>query len=620
MWIKKCDFLSPSITLSYNNESTHPSIFSGLLSIFAYGFSLVFGLYLTSDFFTHKNPNAYYFHRYIEDAGEFPINSSVIFSYIQLVDVSTNKQVSIQYDQLRIIGLEETIQAYHRVNDLKKYNHWIYGSCNINEDTYGIKNLINDEDSKNFADSACIKKYYDKNDEKYYNISSEKFRWPSLKHGCSNPNRTFYGITVEKCKNDSLNQLEGKICKSQEEISKFIKSRSVQIKIIDQYVDVLNYKKPLTKYFYTLNNGFFEDTYTVNNLNFNPALLISHSGIFVQNDSKEKSYIFEQNEKIESQTENTGIYVSFYFWMQNRMQYYDRSYKTFLDLLSDMGGFESIVITFAEFINILISNYSILFDTQELVFDCLKIVKEENNIKKYPVTNLEPTIYKNLEQDLDSVFNPPIKKHIKILNFENKTSKRLSQRNMETIQQKNFARGIRKEKTNHRMSSGRFSLISPKKSPFKKQQNKFTVNSVSSRGLPAVFIKNIKIKKVNDDSAVRDILGNDNLSKEKEKGKEKEKEKEKIISLSRNEKKIENNNITCMIKYKKFYFHEYLYNFICCGKVKKNISYFEEFRSKIISEEMITQNHFNIYKLKKLTEYIMKKNEDLNNIYPLQSC
>ena len=615
MWIKKCDYLSPSITLSYNNESIHPSIFSGLLSIFAYGFSLIFGLYLTSDFFTHKNPNAYYFHRYIDDAGEFPINSSVIFSYIQLLDASTNKQEIIYYDQLRIIGLEETIEVYHRDTNLTKYNHWIYGSCNINEDAYDVKNLISDEDKKNFENSACIKKYYNKNDEKYYNVSSENFRWPNLKHGCSHPERTFYGITVEKCKNDSLSKLDGKICKSEEEISKSIKTRSIQMKVVDQYVDVLNYKKPLTKYFYSISNGLFEDTYTVNHLNFNPALLITHSGIFVQDDSQEKSYIFDQNEKIESQTADTGIYVAFYFWMQNRMQYYDRSYKTFLDLLSDMGGFGSIIVTFAEIINILISNYTILIDTQELVFDCLKIVKEENDKKKYPLNNLEPTIYKNLEKDLDPYYNPPIKKKIKILNFENenKNFKRYSQKEIESIPKKYSTRTVRKDKTNDRLNrGGRFSVINPKKSSFK-NTNKVNNNSVSSRGLPSILIKNLKIKEIIDDSAMNDILGSNNLYKKKEK------QKEKITDKSRNEKKIENKNIKNMIKYKKFYFHEYLHNFICCGKVKKNISYFEDFRNKVISEEMITQNHFNIYKLKKLIEYIMKKNEDSNDLFPLQS-
>jgi hypothetical protein len=42
----------------------------------------------------------------------------------------------------------------------------------------------------------------------------------------------------------------------------------------------------------------FPKYYTVNNLNFNPSLIKTHNGIFLDNSIEELSYFFTQNEKV----------------------------------------------------------------------------------------------------------------------------------------------------------------------------------------------------------------------------------------------------------------------------------------------------------------------------------
>ena len=315
MFIRKLDLLSPSITLYYKGENSHSSTFAGLLTIIVCLICLTFGIYYVIQYFNKSNPQVCYYNRYVEDAGEFPVNSSSMFSFIQLLDTAKNIPDSIDFDLITIIGLEETVDMYQDDNDLTKYNHWLYGYCNNSTDITGIKELITFD---HFTESACIRKYYNKDERKYYNTNENGFRWPNILHGCSHPNRTFYGIVVEKCRNTTLKLLsDGKYCKPKEDIVNYIKTRSISFQLIDQFTDILNYTTPYRKYFYSISNGLFEESYTTNHLNLNPTKLISDEGYFFEMKKVTLSYFFELNEKVTSSSGESGIYVAFYFWMQN---------------------------------------------------------------------------------------------------------------------------------------------------------------------------------------------------------------------------------------------------------------------------------------------------------------
>ena len=167
------DFLSPTITLYYKGERIHSSFFSGILTIIVYFICLIFGIIYFLKFYNKLVPTVYYYNRFVEDAGEFPVNSSSMFSFIQLIDTEKNIPDVVDFDMLNIIGIEQTIDLYQDDNDLSKYNHWLYGPCNNSTDTEGIKNLITFD---HFTESACIRKYYNKEEKKYYNTNEEKFK------------------------------------------------------------------------------------------------------------------------------------------------------------------------------------------------------------------------------------------------------------------------------------------------------------------------------------------------------------------------------------------------------------------------------------------------------------
>ena len=167
------DFLSPKITLWRNGELRHSSTFSGILTILSYITVIVIGIILSLDPLQKKNPSAFYFNGYVEDAGFFPINSSSIFNFIQIMNSKNGQLDPIDYDSVRIIGLRKAINMYSTSDrNLSNLDHWIYGNCNKDSDIKGIENIITDDIYKN---SACVKKYFNKDEQKYYNTNEKGF-------------------------------------------------------------------------------------------------------------------------------------------------------------------------------------------------------------------------------------------------------------------------------------------------------------------------------------------------------------------------------------------------------------------------------------------------------------
>ena len=430
--IKKFDKISPTITLYYKGDNMHSSIFSGILTVIVYTIIFIFGTIYILEFFNKSNPTAFFYNRFIEDAGIFPLNASSMFHYIQFKKTSGKEITPIDFDMVRIIGIQDiTIDNYPYAN-LEKIPHWLYGFCNNNSDTINIGYLIT---SDVFSHCACIRKYYDNITKQYFDINDNNFKWPSIAHGMSNENRTYYGIIVEKCKDDNLRIKSGKSsCAKKEKIDNYIFSNVITIYLIDYYSDVLNYNKPFTKYLYSVSNMLFPKYFTVNNLNFNPSIIKTHKGIILDNTIDELSYFFSQNEKVtmdeiieirdkqgneiyeedgQTQYKATGIVSSYYFWMQNRLQLYERNYKKLHDILSNIGGLSRVVLLIAIGINKLIYHYIVLLDTEELA-----ISLEKKDIKLNPV-NISPTIYGKI----NLIVNPPKKQN---LNYNNNSHQLLN--------------------------------------------------------------------------------------------------------------------------------------------------------------------------------------------------
>ena len=580
MIFKKCDFLSPEITLYFKGYQNHSSIFSGILTIIAYSLVFIFAIYNIKGFINKENPTIYYYNRYVQDAGFFPLNSSSIFHYFQLINTNGRPDIRIDYDAIRIVGINRPIENYMKNNtDLTRYNHWVYGPCNYNEiNDDEIRNIIN---KRTFPLSACIKEYYDLESKKYSKIGESGFRWPVLDHGASNPNRTLYGIIIEKCHNDSLKN----DCKSDEEINDFFNRFSIMLNVIDEYADVLNYKNPYTKYIYALTSGLYTTgSISLNNLNFNPSITITHKGIFFDEIVDIKSYVYSQNEKMTLDSNGTDIVAAFYFWMQNIMIYNERSYKTIEDLLSDIGGFENIVLFIAFIINSFVKKFIILLDTEELVLNIDKINYNNNNsnILNSNILIRRPTIYRKAED----ILNPPKKKSNK-----NKYNQNQNQNSKLPI----FI--IERCDNNNKGT--------PKSEPIK---NLFLQNTKKDNNY---CNRCINIEEEKKDFKFLGLYNKNNIETQKENQSQKfESCNEILMDLQKVNAKMNifpskgkinkpSDKSLSSLRKNNFTWFNYIYYLITFKRSNPKIKFYEDFRAQIISEENLLQNYSDIYKLLK---------------------
>lgn len=112
MFLKKFDIISPEITLYYKGETNHPSIISGVITIISCLVVLVFGIINLVDCLNKRKPTAYFFNRYIEDIGDYYINSTSLFSYIQLIKYYPRVPIDLDFNKVEIIGLNVSLQTF----------------------------------------------------------------------------------------------------------------------------------------------------------------------------------------------------------------------------------------------------------------------------------------------------------------------------------------------------------------------------------------------------------------------------------------------------------------------------------------------------------------------------
>ena len=566
MFLKKLDMISPPITLFFKGNNIHSSIFSGVLTIVAYLIIFVAGVYYSLEFINKENPTAFFFNRYIEDAGQFPLNASSMFHFVNLKYTSKDDLYPIDFDIVRIIGVENITIGEYPSTDLENTPHWLYGLCNNDTDTVNIGYLITLE---TYTNCACIRKYYNPQTKEYYDTTNNNFVWPSLLHGMSNDDHSYYGLIVEKCKEDNLRKKSGlKSCKSSDEIDTYIYSHAILVYLIDHYSDVLNYKNPFIKYLYSVSNMFFENSYTINNLNFNPATTKTHNGIFFDNIVEELSFFFSQNEKVTMEDEElvydedgnkisepTGIVSSYYFWMQNRLQLYERNYKRLQDTLSDIGGISRIILVAAVVINTLVSNYIILLDTEELALSLNNFDNKLNERSSFQ------------HQKINEKSNPPKRQYLHYNRYNNNNMQQSSNTNRYIKDDNDICKNIN------------LNEINENRNKYIKRKNYFTRYETKGEN-----IQDNKKNQIQIGPRKKHIYGRRYESSKKN-------------ITNKNEDEQVDESVNKQNQKQNFKFCKYIRYLICDKKSNSYISYYEDNRSKYLSEESIIHDHLILYKL-----------------------
>ena len=381
MLLKKLDYISPPITFYHKNYLTHPSILSGIISIISFILILTISCYFALQIIHRENPSVFNFKRIIEDAGTFPVNASSIFHFISLkTDTQEFYNGGMDFRSFRIIGLDVHYSKYLNNKNLSNFDFWLYGYCNNESDTKGISHLI---DYDFFQKSACIRKYFSSADQKYYNTDDPKFRWPVEAHGTSSPNNKYYNMVLERCEEDTINQIlgEGNHCKTDIETRDLLSiNAALRMYLIDHYIDVLNFKSPSTKFFITIENNLKEGIYPINNLNFIPSFIKTDKGLVFNDIIETSTYSYERNDVFSYDDATNKIYTIYCFWLGNRIDYYERTYKRLLDIISNIGGFYQFIVFSAVSLNRFYNSFIILLDTENLLNS--SISNEKNHLLK----------------------------------------------------------------------------------------------------------------------------------------------------------------------------------------------------------------------------------------------
>ena len=578
MFLSRFDWLTPPITLYYKGELQHSSIFSSIISILGYLSSIVIGLYLSIDFFKKLSPTVFCFNRFIEDSGIFAFDSRGIYHHFQILDTSKALPRKLDLSYIRVVGVEISIQLYLENKNTSNEDHWIYDLCNKGSDIESVENLYNDTE---FNMSYCIKKYYNKKDNKYYSIDDQNFRWPHADHGTTNPNKTFYGLVFENCVEDDVwKEINGGIkCKTEKEIHEYVNKHYVRFYMTDYYPDVYNYKSPFQKYIYNIDSTLSSGSYTFNHINFNPSNIITHNGFFLDSSIETPAYIFDQN-AIET-GEYYGAYLAFYFWLKNKIIIYERTYKKVQDVLAEIDSMVDLIILIATIINNFISEYVTLRDTTHELF-----ILRSKNVNRTEIERICKTRRRTIFQH-----NPPRRNNIPFNYYFN------ANKNDEKSEKDKMGRNIGKKST-YKSTAKRQILYSRAT-----RKNKSHFSYLENSGNSGIYTNNKGNSTIlkEKSSALGEVDKYSNIDK-----KEIPKEEERIDKI---ENVVDENIIPPFDPFKetKLHFLEFAYNyFFICMKKQNNIETYENFRMKIISEENLIQNYLDIHNMNKSLRQMTK--------------
>ena len=511
MFLENFDYTSPNLTFYYNSKRSQVSIFGGIITIISYTLCVLISCYFFSDVIFRKNPGIFFYNRVVTDAGIFPLNSKSMFHYVFIKNVDIDELGKY----IQIISFRNLyVTNYNKDGDRENYEHYIYDRCKIDLDDLSYNNIKDDLNYTEYNLSFCLTSFYNKTTKKIISVKDNNFPIPSVAHGMSSSKGTYYGVFIQKCHNSSI--INNNSCPSQIEIDNYTNNNnmSVGFSIINYEVIVENYKKPFRLSMNKITNGILNDAFTVNHLNFQPLGVITHDGFFIDKKKEGNYYLYEQNEKNTLETE-TGILASFYIWMQNKKQIYERSYKKVQNVMGDIGGSIKIIITLASWINYLSYKHTVFLDINKVInlycyFNDQNLSNNKNhfislNIKNSAIykNNNIMNIMENSNRSSDKSNKININKNYNKININN-----INNNNNNNINNNNSNNSKNKKKIINNNNSFNFSnLFFNSNENIKSRNNKYNIKNY----LKDVKLNNNLIKKIQKEN-IKKKTNNKNIN------------------------------------------------------------------------------------------------------------
>ena len=409
MFLKNLDYFSGQITLFFNHNDKHSSIFSGILSLIYFIIIIYFSILFSLDFLLLRNPTAFFYKRFINEVGKFTLDSKGIFHFISF---NSDKEYGIEIDKraFTIIGVTENDSIMQLNNNISLYDHWIYDLCD-QTDIMKLKKYFTDEINEYYSNSLCIQKFYNKTNKNIILKNKNGFNYPFLEHGSSKLNNKIYGIYIQMCQNNT--EINNNNCYPTNIILEKLNSiLNYGITFLESYIDVQNYNEPIQKVFHRITSEFNKNVFALNHLNFYPILVNTHSGIIFDKLKSSNSYNFNFNEKLTSNINENYIFGTFNFWMENNLNIYERSYAKLQDVAGGVDGIIEIIMILFEFINTFFyEDYNITHDTNKLLYNM--------SAKKNLDIKINYNIKMKKEEKLNDLFKLNRKNHINVFTLNN---------------------------------------------------------------------------------------------------------------------------------------------------------------------------------------------------------
>ena len=616
MMINKLDFLSPPITLFYLERRTHTSKIGGSLILLLISLCSAYIIYLLFLIIKHRKVTSIFYKKFQYDIGQYFLNSSSIFYFIQLHSID-NESFKYKYASKYLRMYSYFGNTEFDESRLDKIDHWVYDSCIDGVDNKNLdSNLL--QNINNFNHSACLRYYYSSSEDKYYLIDSNNFKWPFLAHGTAQKNNVFIHTSIQKCTNDSvINKIFGQ-CTTQIEIDDYVsKLAAIFLYLVDNQVDPTNYKNPIQQYIQSITSGIgsnkdFEENYIF----YSPLRVRTIEGTIFEKNQYLESLYFDSNIKLSSPNiENYFKLTRFTHFLQNNIQIYERRYDDITEILSNLGGIVQCIFNIFYWINYFYNKFIVLSDTNSLFFS--NLVKRANTLtgEKYKGkinilnnnNNLNDSSINGLQEDSKS-------NTIIIRNLPNRINNdsRINI-NEENIYENNFKDDANKKEYNlfklKKAPSYRHSHF--KNNTFKEHRiNSININNNTSN----IFVinknkelhyhtckkaninvsNNIGLKKNSVQENIKSDLNMDRL-------------KNNLANQTIRLSQYLNNNIKLSKKYSFYRFLKSVFS-----KKKNNINFIIKYRKRLLSEEHILKSHINTIILEKKLSIDKFQNININ--------
>jgi hypothetical protein len=180
-----------------------------------------------------------------------------------------------------------------------------------------------------FNSSICIKQYYDSEDRQYYDRNNRKFVWPALRHGVLNKDNNIYTILIEKCSQDTLDLIAGKgyYCKKESEISQNIQDGwFINLNILDNFIDIKDYKEPIKKYLTTYSYDLYNNYYYEAQLSFCFNKVKNQEGVIIRSSKTTNTYDIDDIKSVlhPLNKKDEIVYASFQLQLNNLGKIFER--------------------------------------------------------------------------------------------------------------------------------------------------------------------------------------------------------------------------------------------------------------------------------------------------------